>query len=241
MFSRRGRSVCTWLVAIACVGLGAASCDLASATSSEQVRPAHVRRAAERLAALKSDAASTPASYDLDSGIAKWYRDRGATAPLTDTPVYCHGYGCEFQTPVVIDAAALSTLQHLFAGHQATAAEERKAISEAVRWWERRASPLLGGPPREHRSDIGHAHHLGATDCIDEATNSTTILVILERHGLLKHHVVQRPVSRGFIVNAHSTAVIQETGGDTWVVDMWMHNMGEAPDIMTEARWYSEA
>lgn len=213
----------------------------AASSADDQPRAPHAHHSGQHVAAIKASTATSPEPYALDPGIAKWYRDRGATLPLNDRPVYCHGYGCEFQTPVQIDAAALSTLQRMFAGHQSNAAEERKAISEAVRWWERRASPLTGGPPRQHGSDIGHAHHLGATDCIDEATNSTTILVILEQHGLLKFHTVQRPASRGYIVNAHSTAVIQEKGGTDWVVDMWMHDMGEAPDIMTLTQWYSEA
>jgi hypothetical protein len=188
-----------------------------------------------------STGVSDPANYRLDPGVAAWYRERGASEPTTDHPVYCHGYGCEFQTPIAIDDNDLATLRRIFAGHADTAAAERGAISEAVRWWERRASPLLGGPPREHGSDIMHAHHHGATDCIDEATNSTTILVVLARRGFLKHHTVERPASRGIIVNAHSTAIIHEIGGADWAVDMWMHNMGEAPDIMTESQWMSQA
>jgi hypothetical protein len=198
-------------------------------------------RSATHLAALDQVGMGDPAGYKLEPGVAAWYRERGATPPLSDHPVYCHGYGCEFQTAITIDDADLAALRRIFQGHSATAADERKAISEAVRWWERHASPLLGGPPRQHGSDILHAHHPGATDCIDEATNSTSILVFLERRGFLRHHTVERPASRGIIVNAHSTAVIRETGGDEWVVDMWMHDMGEAPDIMTESQWMSQA
>jgi hypothetical protein len=52
---------------------------------------------------------------------------------------------------------------------------------------------------------------------------------------------VERPESRGMIVNAHSTAIIREFGGVDWAVDMWMHDMGDAPDIMTETQWMSQA
>jgi hypothetical protein len=224
--------------------LAPAAAVAATSPSSAAVEPIVAKkphRSATHLAALGSVGMSDPAGYKLESGVAAWYRERGATPPTSDHPVYCHGYGCEFQTPVAIDDGDLAVLRRIFAGHSATAAEERKAVSEAVRWWERHASPLLGGPPRQHGSDIAHAHHPGATDCIDEATNSTTILVFLERRGFLKHHTVGRPASRGIIVNAHSTAIIHEIGGDDWVVDMWMHNMGEAPDIMTEAQWMSQA
>lgn len=227
--------VASGLMVAALVGSAYAS------SADDQPKKPSAHHNGQRVAAIKASTATSSEPYVLDAGIAKWYRDRGATMPLNDRPVYCHGYGCEFQTPVPIDDAALSSLQRIFAGHQSNAAEERKAISEAVRWWERRASPLTGGPPRKHGSDISQAHHLGSTDCIDEATNSTSILVILEQHGLLKFHTVQRPASRGYIVNAHSTAVIQEKGGEAWVVDMWMHDMGEAPDIMTLTQWYSEA
>jgi len=223
--------------------LTAAQAPLVASTVADPLPPKHPHRAGTHLAALGKGAVGIgdPAAYQLAPTIAAWYHERGATAPLTDHPIYCHGYGCEFQTSIAIDDADLATLRRIFAGHSGTAVEERKAISEAVRWWERHASPLLGGPPRQHGSDMGHAHHPGATDCIDEATNSTTILVFLERRGFLKHHVVERPQSRGMIVNAHSTAIIREIGGSEWAVDMWMHDMGEAPDIMPAAEWQSQA
>lgn len=208
------------------------------ATSPDSDMPPAKRKHA-RSPAPVSVVRTTP--YQLDAGVASWYHERGASDPTSNHPVYCHGYGCEFQTAIVIDDAALAALRTIFAGHDKSAADERKAISEAVRWWERRASPLLGGPPRKHGSNIADAHHFGSTDCIDEATNSTTILVVLEAHGLLKYHTVMRPESRGFVFNAHSTAIVHETGGQDWAVDMWMHDMGEAPDIMPETQWMSEA
>ena len=53
-------------------------------------------------------------------------------------------------------------------------------------------------------------------DCVDEATNTTSYLLILERNGLLKHHTVGTPFSkenllRGVAGWPHWTAVLKET------------------------------
>ncbi|MDR3375030.1 MAG: hypothetical protein P4L98_14980 [Ancalomicrobiaceae bacterium] len=178
-----------------------------------------------------------PANYEPDPGIVRWYQERSATLPVNEHPIYCHGYGCEFQTPIPISDADFAELQRIFAARAGSAVEERKAISASVQWWERHASPLLGGPPRV-RGDT-QPHRPGQTDCLDEATNSTTILVYLERHKFLKYHRVERPEARGMLLYSHATAVIKEIAGEAWVVDMWMYDMGDPPDMPTYAEWAS--
>ena len=72
-------------------------------------------------------------------------------------------------------------------------------------------------------------------DCVDEATNTTSYLLILERNGLLKHHSVGTPFSkenllRGVAGWPHWTAVLKETGsGQRWAVDSWIFANGENP------------
>jgi len=57
-------------------------------------------------------------------------------------------------------------------------------------------------------------------DCVDEATNTTSFLLILQSHGLLKYHTVGIPFSKEALLKAtlegdpvkywpHWTAVIQ--------------------------------
>ena len=34
-------------------------------------------------------------------------------------------------------------------------------------------------------------------DCVDEATNTTSYILVLDRHGLIRHHRVERPLRQG--------------------------------------------
>lgn len=199
----------------------------------------HAKRRAKAATAVApgSIGVRDPQGYKPDPGIVQWYAERGASLPINEHPIYCHGYGCEFQTPIPISDADFAELQKIFAAHSGSAVEERKAISQSVQWWERHASPLLGGPPRV-RGDT-QPHRPGQTDCLDEATNSTTILFYLERHKFLKYHKVERPEARGMFLFSHATALIQEIGGQAWAVDMWMYDMGDPPDMPTYAEWSS--
>lgn len=182
-----------------------------------------------------------PVPFRAEPGIVNWYRERGGLSlPSGDRLVYCHGFECNLRTTVPLGPADLAELEAIFATRRGSAAEERDAIDHAVQWWEKRAAPLLGGPPDIRGSEPGHAHKRGQTDCLDEATNSTTILVHLQRKGLLRYHHVTRPDSRGGFLYAHATAVFTEIGGKDWVVDSWMRDMGDPNDVMTHEEWSSK-
>ena len=101
---------------------------------------------------------------------------------------------------------------------------------------------MLGGPADKRGSELGDAHKPGQTDCIDEATNTTTLLIYLERKGLLRHHHVRRPESRGAFLYAHATAVMTDKNtGIDWVADSWMRDSGDPIDVMTLEEWFSRA
>lgn len=112
-------------------------------------------------------------------------------------------------------------------------------MSKAVQYYENRAARAVGVPDRA-KSNAGQWRKQGQMDCIDESTNTRTFLIYLERRGLLKHHTVQRNVTRGFLIDRrypHSTAVLQEKSGEKWTVDSWYAPAGGAPDIMKLSRW----
>lgn len=178
----------------------------------------------------------------VDEGVAAWYRDRGAALPQTDRLAYCHGFGCEFKTAIPFTQGDVATLAALFESHKATPADERVAIGLADQWWEKKADSVIGAPPDRRGSELGDAHKAGQTDCIDEATNTTTLMLWLERNRMLRHHHVRRPESRGAFLYAHATAVMTDaTTGTDWVADSWMRDSGDPIDIMTLETWFSRA
>ncbi|NLH82361.1 MAG: hypothetical protein GX458_16160 [Phyllobacteriaceae bacterium] len=217
------------------LALGLAGCNTATEGRSE------------KLALIDETDALTTGSlprtaFELEPGVVRWYAERGAALPLHDRLPYCHGYGCEFKTPIAVGPDEEAQVAAIFAKNGGSPEAERHAVDLADQWWEKLAAPQLGGPPDVRGSDMAHAHQLGQTDCLDEATNTTTLLAWLEHKGYLKYHHVQRPESRGMFLYAHATAVMTDkiTGID-WIADSWMRDSGDPIDVMPLETWFSLA
>ena len=177
-----------------------------------------------------------------DEEVKGWARERGIAVPASDRLPYCHGFGCEFKTAVPFGSADMAMLAGLFERHRASPIQERVAIGLAQRWFEKKADSVIGAKPDKRGSELGDAHKQGQTDCIDEATNTTTLLSWLERTGMMRWHRTRRPESRGAFLYAHATAVMTDkTTGIDWVADSWMRDSGDPIDIMPLEKWFSLA
>lgn len=186
--------------------------------------------------------APPPIRYRSDAALEHWYVERGDVAlPTTERLPFCHGYNCLLQTTVRITDEDIAEIRAIFEPRAGSAEAEREAINLAVSWFEKRAQPQLGGPPDVRGSDYAHSGQAGQTDCLDEATNSTTMLIFLQRQGFLRYHRVERPTSRGGLLLglAHATAVFEDPDGKDWVVDSWMRDMGDPNDVMPLETWES--
>lgn len=153
--------------------------------------------------------------------------------------VVCHGFDCRRQTKLDLTSADARRFAALMGKGARSAEAERAAVSEAVRHFENRAGQVIGvrdGP----KSTIAQSGRIGQMDCIDESTNTRTLLLYLQGRGLLKHHSVEGNVSRGFFADGrypHSTAVLRDKGGTKWAIDSWYEPMGGPPDIRLLAEW----
>jgi hypothetical protein len=151
----------------------------------------------------------------------------------------CHGFGCHFKSKLALGVADGKRLSRIMAAGAASPKAERAAVSEAVRFYEDRAARVVGVRDRP-KSDASQFGKRGQMDCIDESSNTRSLLVYLERRGLLKHHHVDRNVTRGFLIDGrypHSTAVLREKSGKKWTVDSWYEPAGGRPDIMPLSEW----
>jgi hypothetical protein len=77
-------------------------------------------------------------------------------------------------------------------------------------------------------------------DCIDESSNTTTYLALMQKDQLLKWHKVQPTKTRGFFIFGlpHTTAVIKENQSEKrWAVDSWFHDNGVEPEILPISIW----
>jgi hypothetical protein len=162
----------------------------------------------------------------------------------TDTSriVVCHGYDCNYKTKMPVSGADASRYAAIMARGRASPEAERRAVAEAVIYFEQRSAAFLGRRDTP-MSQFANGRVKGEMDCIDEGTNSQSLLRYLDARGLLRHHTAGPTVSRGFILDGqfpHVGAVLQEEGGAKWVVDSWPVEVGAAPAIMPIERWRAD-
>lgn len=120
-----------------------------------------------------------------------------------------------------------------------TAAAERQAIGQALAVMEEIVGSHAGTRDDKGGNLRGFARP-GQLDCIDESTNSTTYLFLLENAGLLRHHTLGARSTRFglFVGMPHTTAVIRENAtGRRYAVDSWFFDNGEPPAIVELSAW----
>jgi hypothetical protein len=160
-----------------------------------------------------------------------------------DYIVFCHGFACHFETNIRFRGKLEDQLAKIMKTGEKSPAHEREAIKQAVALYEQYAAKYAGTADdiAGNYTTEGDRTQL---DCVDEARNTTRLLILLQRKQLLKHHKVARIEGRGFVLDTrypHNTAVLREKdSGIRWAVDSWMRHNGDVPEIMTLSRWKGE-
>ncbi len=172
-----------------------------------------------------------------------WYAAHNGVPPRLHRIYVCHAFGCALKTPVDFSKRDLSRLRQILAAGRANPEAERRAIARAVAWNEKRVAPLVGSENDVGGLDLANAGVPGQMDCIDEATNTTSLLLVAEENGLLRHHRVTTPVARGYFLDGrypHATAVVVEReSGAAHAVDSWPQANGELPTVMPLDDWFA--
>ena len=173
------------------------------------------------------------------------YASVSLSPPTTSLVVVCHDFGCAQRTPVGLSSGDLAKLTSLLAPGRASAEAERKAVAAAEAWFDRRVGPAAGTTRRVARATgLAGQEAVGQMDCIDTSRNSTSLLLILEQLRLLRHHKVEAPEARGYLLDGrgpHATAVLTDIHTcRKWAVDSWTHKYGEQPDILPLDVWMKQ-
>jgi hypothetical protein len=175
----------------------------------------------------------------------RWFNERGYVAPSGGRIIACHGYGCTRRLAVSVDGAWLSRARSTLRAAQGSASAERRAIGEVIRSYTAYLASSLGGKPDVPGSPFRMSGVHGQMDCLDETSNTTSLLLVLQEQGFLTHHVVEHPESRGFFLDGrypHFTAVIAEKQtGAGWAVDPWEKAPGQRPDILPLDQWRQDS
>ena len=186
-------------------------------------------------------------TYERNGPVLGHYADFDTRPPTKSSVTVCHAYGCKMQTKVRMTAADLAEIKSLMEKTKKsdTAAEERRAIAYAVGWMERRVGPVTGTSADRPGMELHGPGDRTQQDCVDEATNTTSYMLFFEQNGLIKHHKVGTPFSKGNVLIGgianwpHWTAVLLENGnGQKWAVDSWIYANGENPAVVEAENWY---
>lgn len=170
-----------------------------------------------------------------------YLRYKSLPVPSPAGVTVCHGYDCTFRSPVAFTAVEWRAVRDRFQPPPADAASERRAIAAAVAMMEEVVGRRIGTAADKGGIAFIAAGDATQQDCIDESTNTTAYLLLMAKDGLMRHHSVAEPASRGFFLDFrwyHQTAVIAEHGsGREYAVDSWFGDNGAPPVVTTLDRW----
>lgn len=183
-------------------------------------------------------ACATPTTSSISA--LGWIDEKGNPPPTLERFTVCHDYGCASRTVVKLAPEEWQEIRDLFKDEPADAAEERRRIQKAVAKLEvmtGRQAGTLG----DKGGTLNSIALSGQQDCVDEAVNTTTYLVLMEKDGLVKRHRALSVAWRGALFSKilpHVTPVMAENDtGELWAVDSSFFDNGQEPIIMPLKEW----
>ena len=201
---------------------------------------------AAALGALLAALFGAPAAkaVEMSAAIAYLYNSVSIYPPSAKSMTVCYGFVCRRREILDFTTGDRSALTRIMAAGRASAAAERAAVQKAVVWFDRRMGPILGTSKRVAKADFRYFDDKHNYDCWDTTRNTTSLLLVLQEWGLLKHHAIGDPKYRGntlVLQTPHNTAVLVDRATKVeWVVDLWPRGYLQPPDVMTVQKWVTE-
>ena len=184
------------------------------------------------------------AAIELSAAQEALYTTVSIFPPSATSMTVCYGFVCRRREILDFTPADRAALSKILRTGRSSGAAERAAAQKAVIWFDRHMGPIIGTNKRVANADIRALDDNHNFDCWDTTRNTTSLLLVLQEWGLLKHHVVGDPHYRGnalILQMPHNTAVLIERSTKTeWVVDMWPRGYAEPPDVKPLAEWTKE-
>ena len=181
---------------------------------------------------------------EMSSEVAQLYSSVSIYPPSATRMTVCYGFVCRRRYVWDFTPGDRSALTQIMAAGRSNAGAEREALRKAVVWFDKRMGPLLGTDKRVAKADFRYFDDKHNYDCWDTTRNITSLLLVLDTWGLLRHHTVGDPHYRGntlVLQTPHNTPVLRErAAGASWVLDMWPRAYAQLPDVMTVEKWVKE-
>lgn len=200
--------------------------------------PADVKPSVSQPVAAKP--VMVPNDHDFD-GINAHFGKYGAARPRGTRATVCSGYGCKTQQKFVFTDAFVSAMRKLYADLGVSDGfSERQFLKKAIAAMERESMITLGLQHDRPSIDLFGNLDPGQLDCVDEATNSTSFMLILNDAGLIKYHRILAPIWKGgFTRWTHYAALVEERKSKVqYAIDSGVTKQGGEPYIVEEGKFY---
>jgi hypothetical protein len=201
-------------------------------------------RLAVLLTSLSLLAPAAASAAQMSRAVEDLYSSVSIFPPSATRMTVCYGFVCRRRHILDFTSADRAALTQIMAAGKSSAAAERAALQKAVVWFDKRMAPILGTDKRVARADFRFRDDAHNYDCWDVTRNTTSLLLVLNEWGLIKHHAIGDPRYRGnalVLQTPHNTAVlVDKATKQEWVLDLWTRAYAQSPDVMTVEKWLTE-
>lgn len=169
-----------------------------------------------------------------------YLKKQGLNKPTSETFPHCYRYGCDRVTHVSLREKEWNQIDLAFQEPAKTPENEREQIKDVIGKFEQ----IVGAKTGTEKDTYGTFRDSGPyqQDCIDESTNTTIYLSLLEQRGHLKYHKILPPESRIPLLHGgrwpHRTAqIIEVETNKRYAVDSWFHDNGFPAEVISMPLW----
>lgn len=170
---------------------------------------------------------------------------RNISEPSAENFIHCYNYGCSKRVELALPQTTIKKLNNLFSPPSNSKELERTRIGNAIQIFEEDVGALA-----QTQHDVGGTFKLyqrsnvqgRQQDCIDESTNTTIYLTLLEQLDLLKFYEPAFTANRqpffGGSAWWHQTAAIKDRETDErFAVDSWFKDNGHPAYVVPYKKW----
>lgn len=151
----------------------------------------------------------------------------------------CHDLSCHSVSDLSLTSSEWQQVSLFFTPVAGSARAERQQIASAVALMETLVGNKIGTAGDRSQNQLPGSRQ-GQLDCIDEATNTSVYLRMMESEGLLHWHQSAPRTSRG-LLNGHAphntASIIDKQSRQRYAVDAWFFANGEPPAIVLMTQW----
>lgn len=151
----------------------------------------------------------------------------------------CHDLSCHSVSDVSLTPAEWQQVSRIFQPAAQNADAERQQIAAAIALLEDLVGNKTGTAGDKAKNNLLVSRY-GQLDCIDEATNTSVYLRMMDNAGFFSWHRAAPRTSRGPLTGQvpHNTATIIETDSQKrYAVDAWFFANGQPPAIVLLKSW----